>query len=120
MAISTEITKKLRGPTTLRTVGISTANINTLASIQNTSESLSDITIKRCSWSTNGNILITKGPNALLELHGQGQIDFDTDFSAIANNSNNCLYVTVVTGGSVLLELGKVATYDPPLINTSE
>jgi hypothetical protein len=115
MAIMYEVTKKLRGPTTIRTVGVGTANINTLAQIQSTGENLTNITIKRCSWSTNGNIQITKGGNTLLELHGQGHIDFDTDFSALANNSNNCLYVTVATGGTVLLEVGKVATYDPAL-----
>ena len=115
MATSYEVTKKLRGPTTIRAVGVGTANINTLAQIQSTGEGLTDITIKRCSWSTNGNIQITKGGNALLELHGQGHIDFDTDFSALANNSNNCLYVTIATGGSVILEVGKVATYSPAL-----
>ena len=31
-AIRYEVTKKLRGPTTIRTVGTGTANINTLAS----------------------------------------------------------------------------------------
>tara|TARA_Y100001972_G_scaffold29389_1_gene36230 strand:+ start:339 stop:701 length:363 start_codon:yes stop_codon:yes gene_type:complete len=120
MAIQYEVTKKLRGPTTIRTVGIGTANIQIQSQVQSTGETLTDITIKRCAWSTNGNILITKGPDPLLELHGQGQIDFDSDFSAIANNSNNCLYVTVATGGSVVLEVGKVATYTPPLINSSE
>jgi len=115
MAIQYEVTKKLRGPTTIRTVGTGTANINTLAQIQSTGEGLTNITIKRCAWSTNGNIQIKKGADSLLELHGQGQIDFDSDFSAIANNSNNCLYVTVATGGSVVLEVGKVATYSPAL-----
>ena len=115
MAIKYEVTKKLRGPTTIRTVGVGTANINTQAQIASTGETLTDVSIKRCSWSTNGNISIAKGGEPLLELHGQGQIDFDTDFSALSNNDINYITVTVATGGSVLLEIGKVATYSPAL-----
>ena len=52
MAIRYEVTKKLRGPTTIRTVGVGTANINTQAQIESTGETLTDVSIKRCSWST--------------------------------------------------------------------
>ena len=80
-----EVTNKVRGVSSIRIHGIGTANLNTQAELSSTSttENITGYQIKKCSWSTNGSIMVVQGGQDVLELHGQGQINFDADF---ANN----------------------------------
>ena len=54
-----------------------------------------------------------------------GQINFAEDFAPIANSGpaavgSQFFQVTIATGGTVMLQVSKVANYDPALINSSE
>ena len=52
MAIQFETTNKVRGPSVIRIHGVGTVYKH-IGSDTSTGEGLSDITIKRCAWSTN-------------------------------------------------------------------
>ena len=122
-----EVTNKVRGVSSIRIHGIGTANLNTQAELSSTSttENITGYQIKKCAWSTNGSIMVVQGGQDVLELQGQGQIDFDSDFANIANTAvplvaNKFLTVTIATGGTVMLSVAKEANYSPPLINSTE
>ena len=58
-------------------------------------------------------------------MHSTGQINFAEDFAPISNSGiaavgSQFFEVTIVTGGTVMLQVSKVANYSPPLINTTE
>jgi len=125
MAIAFETTNRTRGPSTIRISGVGTANIN----VQNTfatqgvdKENITGFAIQKCAWSTNGSIMIRSSGQDIVELHSTGQIDFAEDFSPIANTGSAVVgsqffQVTIATGGTVMLQLSKEATYNPSLIN---
>jgi len=127
MAIMYEVTNKIRGVSSIRIHGVGTANLNTQAELTstNTTENITGYQIKKCAWSTNGSIMIVQGGQDVLELQGQGQINFDADFANIANTAvplvaNRFLAVTIATGGTCMLSVAKEANYVPSLINTTE
>jgi len=125
MAIAFETTNRVRGPSTIRFSGVGTANIN----VQNTfatqgvdKEKVTGFAIQKCAWSTNGSVMIRSSGQDVLELHSTGQIDFAEDFSPIANTGSAVVgsqffQVTIATGGTVMLQVSKEATYNPSLIN---
>jgi len=122
MAIQFETTNKVRGPSTIRIHGVGTANINVQNTLSSTSttENITGFQIQKCAWSTNASIMIRSSGQDILELHGQGQINFDDDFVNIANTGPSAvgsqfLQVTIATGGTVLLRIAKEATYSPAL-----
>jgi len=125
MAIAFETTNRVRGPSTIRFSGVGTANIN----VQNTfatqgvdKEKVTGFAIQKCAWSTNGSIMIRSSGQDVVELHSTGQINFAEDFSPIANTGSAVVgsqffQVTIATGGTVMLQVSKEATYNPSLIN---
>tara|TARA_E500000178_G_scaffold287532_2_gene289776 strand:- start:3393 stop:3770 length:378 start_codon:yes stop_codon:yes gene_type:complete len=122
MAIQFETTNKVRGPSVIRIHGVGTANINVQNTLSSTSttENITGFAIQKCAWSTNASIMIRSSGQDVLELHGQGQIDFDDEFVNIANTGpaavgSQFLQVTIATGGTVLLRIAKEATYSPAL-----
>ena len=128
MAIAFETTNRVKGPSSIRIHGVGTANIN----VQNTfatqgvdKERISGFAIQKCAWSTNGSIMIRSSGQDVIELHSTGQINFAEDFAPIANTGSAVVgsqffQVTIATGGTVMLQVAKVANYDPALINSSE
>ncbi len=110
-----EITNSLRSASIIRVEGVGTyyANISALAA--NADETVSSANIKRLNWSTNGNITITRNGNTIATLHNAGEIRCDEWGHAIANNNTANLVITVVTGGTLFVEVNKTATYSPAL-----
>ena len=125
MAIAFETTNRVRGPSTIRFSGVGTANIN----VQNTfatqgvdKEKITGFAIQKCAWSTNGSVMIRSSGQDVVELHSTGQINFAEDFAPIQNTGpaivgSQFFEVTIATGGTVMLQVSKEATYNPSLIN---
>lgn len=108
-----EITNTIKNTSTIRVVdtGTSTISLNDLRK-NPTNEVVTRADIKRVYWSTNGSISIVRNGVPLLALHGSGEMRFDDFGYAIANNNTSSLVITVVTGGSIIVELSKQATFN--------
>ena len=90
---------------------IALANLSTGAN-----ETVTAASIRKVAWSTNGSIQITRNSVPILTLHNSGSIQFDDLNTTIANNNTQPIVVTINTGGFVVLELTKEATYANSLI----
>jgi hypothetical protein len=110
-----EISNSLRAPSVIRVDGIGTyyANLESLA--VNANEVVSAASIKRISWSTNGNIQIVRNAHNIASLHNAGHFNCVEWGHSIANNSSSNVVITIATGGTVFLEVSKTATYTTPL-----
>ena len=85
---------------------ISLANLSSGAN-----ETVTAATIRKVAWSTSGYISITRNSVPILNLHNSGTIVFDDMNTTIANNSTQPIVVVINTGGFVLIEMTKDATY---------
>jgi len=85
---------------------ISLANLSSTAN-----ETVTAANIRKVAWSTNGSIQIVRNSVPILTLHNAGTIEFDLLNTTLANNNNQPIVVTINTGGFVVLELTKEATY---------
>jgi hypothetical protein len=74
-------------------------------------ETVTSATIRKVIWSTNGSIQIVRNSVPILTLHNSGSFVFDDMNTTIANNSTQPIVVTINTGGFVILEMTKEATY---------
>jgi hypothetical protein len=74
-------------------------------------ETVTSADIKRVTWSTNGSITITRTITPVLSLQGSGEMRFDEFGHSISNNNTSNVVVTIATGGTVVMELSKNATY---------
>ena len=91
---------------------IDTGTTITLASLSSgANETITAANIRKVAWSTNGSIQIVRNSVPILTLHNSGSIQFDDLNTTIANNNTQSIVVTINTGGFVLLELTKEATY---------
>lgn len=108
-----EITNTLRGSSIVRAVDAGTYTITLNALRANaTIETVVSADIRHVKWSTNGNIRIVRNSVPLLALHNGGDMSFDEYGHTIANNNNQSVVIEIVTGGTVVLELAKEATYN--------
>lgn len=115
-----EITNARRGTSIIRAEapGTYTITLNELST--NTSiETVSDASIKRMLWSSNGFITVSRGstPNLLLSLYNSGEMRFDDFGYSMANGSTGNVVITIVTGGSIVMEVSKTASYSTDLDN---
>ena len=85
---------------------IALANLSTGAN-----ETVTAASIRKVAWSTSGYISITRNGAPILNLHNSGSIQFDDLNTTLANNSTQPIVVVISTGGFVVLELTKEATY---------
>jgi len=78
-------------------------------------ETVTAANIRKLAWSTNGSIQIARNGVNLFTLHNAGQISLDEFNYSVANNNTQSIVVTINTGGSLVLEVTKEATYATPL-----
>lgn len=113
-----EVNNTLRGTSIIRVVDPGTYTI-TLANLSTNTqlETVTTASIKRVQWSSNGYISIGRGatPTPMLALSQSGEMYFDELGYSIANTNTGNVVVTVVTGGSCVIELSKQATYSTNL-----
>ena len=79
-------------------------------------ETVTAANIRKIAWSTNGNIQIVRNGVPIVMLHNTGTLEFDLLNTTLANNNTQPIVVTINTGGFVVLELTKEATYANSLI----
>lgn len=110
--MSLEITNSLRGPSIIRCVEPGTYTIS-LANLAKNSviETVTSADIKRVTWSTNGSITVVRNITPVLSLQHAGEMRFDEFGHSIANNNTSNVVVTIATGGTLVMELSKQATF---------
>ena len=113
MAFQTEILNTLRGTSVIRVAdaGSVTITLNDLRA-NATTETVSEADIKRVYWSTNGAIRITRNSIPILMLHTSGEMRLDESGYSISNNNTQSITIEVITGGSLVMEVSKRASYN--------
>ena len=111
-----EITNTQRSASIIRVVDPVTANIFLANLAVDANETVSAANIRRLTWSTNGNIQIIRNTVPLLTLHNSGTMMLDELNHSIANNNNSNIVITISTGGSIVMEVTKTASYANALI----
>lgn len=108
-----EIINSMRGGSVIRVVdpGTATVTLNDLRANAYT-ETVTAANIRRVSWSTNGSISIVRNSVPILMLHNAGEMRFDELGYSVANNNNQSIVVTITTGGTVVMDISKTATYN--------
>ena len=106
-----EITNTNRSSSIIRVndAGTTTVYLANLSSGAN--ETITSANIRKVAWSTNGSIQIVRNSVPILQLHNAGVIQFDELNHVIANNNTQSIVITVNTGGSLVMEVTKEATY---------
>ena len=111
-----EITKKLRGSTIIRVVGVDTVTVALANLAFDANETVAAASIKRVNWSTNGSITVARGATNILSLYNNGEMRLDDYGHSIANNSTSNIVITIASGGTCVLEVSKDTTYANSLI----
>ncbi len=108
-----EITNTKRGTSIIRVVdaGTTTIALNNLRAFP-TNEVVASADIKRVTWATNGSISIVRNGVPQLSLHNAGEMRFDDFSHSIANNNTQDIVITIASGGSIVMELSKIANYN--------
>jgi len=108
-----EYNNTLRGTSVIRIEGIGTNYINlTDLRANTTTENVTAFDIKRIYWSTNGNIMIVRNGNNIVTLHNTGEMRVDDLGYVFSNNRTSNANIIVTTGGTLIMEIGKEATYN--------
>jgi len=108
-----EITNSLRGASLVRATGPGAYTI-TLNDLRKnpTTETVTSADIRRMMWSTNGNISIVRNSTEIATVHNAGEMRFDDYAYSLSNNSTQSIVITIATGGTIVMELSKQATYN--------
>lgn len=108
-----EITNTLRGTSIIRVADASNVVVALTDLRANAyTETVTEADIKRVYWSTNGSIRITRNGIPALMLHNTGTLHFDDLGYAVSNNNTQTIMIEVITGGSIVMEVSKRATYN--------
>ena len=106
-----EITNTQRSASIIRVADAGTANVFLANLAVDANETVSSANIRRLTWSTNGSIQITRNAVPLLMLHNAGTMMLDELNHSLANNNTSNIVITINTGGSIVMEVTKSATY---------
>ena len=113
MAFQSEILNTLRGTSIIRVADVGTITVALTDLRANAyTETVSEADIKRVYWSTNGAIRITRNSIPILMLHSAGEMRLDDLGYSISNNNTQSITIEVITGGSLVMEVSKRATYN--------
>jgi hypothetical protein len=108
-----EIINTIKGGSIIRVVDVSSANLALTQFRGNpTTETVSSISIRKLNWSTNGSIEITRDNVQLFKLSGSGEMRLDDYGYSVANTATGNLAVQIFTGGCIVMEVSKTATYN--------
>lgn len=113
MAFNSEVINSVKGSSIIRVAdaGTATITLNNLRA-KPTTETVTAASIRKVTWSTNGNISVVRNGNTILALHNSGEMDFQSYGYSAANNDTANIVITITTGGSIVMEVSKTATYN--------
>lgn len=113
MAFNSEIINSVKGSSIIRVAdaGTVTVTLNELRA-KPTTETVTAASIRKLTWATNGSISIVRNSNTILSLHNAGEMDFQGYGYSAANNDTSSLVITIASGGSIVMEVSKTATYN--------
>ena len=106
-----EITNTKRSASVIRVADTGTTTIALANLASDANETVASANIRRLTWSTNGNIQIIRNSVPVLMLHNSGTMMIDELNHSVANNSGSPIVITINTGGSMVMEVTKTATY---------
>ncbi len=109
--MAVEITNTNRSSSIIRVVDAGSANISLANLSSGANETITAANIRKVAWSTNGHITIVRNSVPILALHNTGTIHYDELNHSVANNNTSNIVITINTGGSIVMEVTKVATY---------
>jgi hypothetical protein len=114
--MSYEVINTLKGPSVIRTDGVGSYTISLANLSANSSqETVTNASVKRIIWSTNGSITIARDSVNLVTLYNSGEMRLSEINYSMANNSTGNIVVTIASGGSCIIQASKVASYSPVL-----
>lgn len=108
-----ELTNRKRSSSILRVVGAGTTSLDLANLAVDGTETVTEASIKKILWTTTGNIAIKRGGVDVITLYNSGEMHLDELGYSIANNSTSNVSVVVTTNGSAVIEIAKLATYNP-------
>jgi len=111
-----EITNTQRSASIIRVADAGTTTVSLANLAFDANESVSSANIRRLTWSTNGNIQIIRNSVPVLMLHNSGTMMIDELNHSVANNNGSSIVITINTGGSMVMEVTKSATYANTLV----
>lgn len=113
MAFNSEVTNTKRGSSIIKAAdaGTVTVALTDLRAFP-TNEVVASADIKRVVWSTNGSISIVRNGITQLALYNSGEMRFDDLSHTLANNNTQSIVITIASGGSIVMELSKLANYN--------
>ena len=111
-----EITNTQRSASIIRVADVGTTTVFLANLAFDANESVSSANIRRLTWSTNGNIQIIRNSIPVLMLHNSGTMMLDELNHSVANNNGSSIVITINTGGSMVMEVTKSATYANTLV----
>ena len=106
-----EITNTQRSASIIRVADVGTTTVLLANLSVDANETVTSANIRRLTWSTNGNIQIIRNSVPVLMLHNSGTMLLDELNHSVANNNGSSIVITINTGGSMVMEVTKVATY---------
>ncbi len=106
-----DITNTNRSSSIIRVVDTGTTNVFLANLSSGANETVTAANIRKIAWSTNGSITIVRNSVPILALHNTGVIQYDELNHVIANNNTQTIVITITTGGSLVMEVTKEATY---------
>jgi len=106
-----EITNTQRSASIIRVADVGTTTVFLANLAVDANETVSSANIRRLTWSTNGNIQIIRNSVPVLMLHNSGTMMLDELNHSVANNNTSNIVITINTGGSIVMEVTKSATY---------
>lgn len=106
------VTNPVRGPSVIRAVGAGsyTISLNDLRG-NPTNETVTSADIRRVLWSTNGYITIVRNGVTIMGLSGSGDMPA-SELASITQENNQSIVITINTGGTIMMEVSKSATYN--------
>jgi hypothetical protein len=110
--MSYEVIKGLRTSSIIRAEGAGAYTITLADMSANTSiETVNAASVKRLNWTTNGSITIARNTTTILTLYGNGEMRLDEYGASLSNTATGNVVVTIASGGSVVMDVTKSATY---------
>jgi hypothetical protein len=106
-----EITNTQRSASIIRVVDAGSITVSLANLAFDANETVSAANIRRLTWSTNGNIQIIRNSIPVLMLHNSGTMLLDELNHSVSNSSASSIVITIATGGSIVMEVSKTATY---------